>query len=70
MGASGTPNPLGRSASGGPERTEFLERSGREEPPQAAGKKAGCDGFGGDGDAHRFRAFEQGMTRAQAPETG
>jgi hypothetical protein len=39
-----------------------LERSGREEPPWAAGKKAGSDGFGVDGDAHRFRAFEQGMT--------
>jgi len=57
MGASGTPNPLGRSGSGGPERTAFLERSGREEPPKAAGKKAGSDGFGGDGDARRFRAF-------------
>ena len=33
----------------------FLQRSGREEPQQAAGKKARRDGFGRDGDAHRFR---------------
>ena len=70
MGASDAPNPLGRSVSGGPERRAFLERSGREEPPWAAGKKAGSDGFGGDGDAHRFPAFEQGMTPTKRPETG
>ena len=70
MGASGAPNPLGRSVSGGPERTGFLERSGREEPPLAAGKKAGSDGFGSDGDARRFRVFEQGMIWAEATRDG
>lgn len=45
MGAAGPANPQGRSVSGGPERRSFLERSGREEPAQQAGKKLGRDGF-------------------------
>ena len=39
MGAAGPANPQGRSASGGPERTSFLERSGREEARAAGGEK-------------------------------
>ena len=49
MGGDGPVNPKGRSVSGGPERTGFLERSGREEAARStastAGKKLGRDGF-------------------------
>jgi hypothetical protein len=43
MGASGFPNPKGRSLGAGPERTAFLECSDREEPRVARrGKKLGA----------------------------
>jgi hypothetical protein len=45
-GASSPPEPAGPERSAGPEPTAFLQRSGREEPAQRAGKKAGGDGFG------------------------
>jgi hypothetical protein len=45
MGGAGPANPKGRSASEGLERKGFLERSGREEPAQQAGKKPDRDGF-------------------------
>ena len=45
-----------------------MQRSSREEPPQAAGKKAGRDGFGRDGDAHRFRPSSRGMSHGEALE--
>ena len=56
MGAAGPLNPKGRSVSEGPERAGFLERSGREEPAQRAGKKPARDGFGRAGPAHRSHA--------------
>ena len=60
MGAAGPVNPEGRSVSGGPEPTGFLERSGREEPaPELSSKGAG-------GEKTRRRRFHQGT----APPVG
>jgi hypothetical protein len=67
LGASGSREPAGPQWNGGPEQTAFLQRSDREEPPQAAGKKAERDGFGGDGNAHRFRPSSRGMSHGEAP---
>ncbi len=47
MGGAGPFEPAGPERGGGPERASFLERSGREEPAQRAGKKLVRDGFEG-----------------------
>ncbi len=47
MGASGTPEPFRAAATAkDPSGRLFLKRSGARKPPQAAGKKAGGEGFG------------------------
>jgi hypothetical protein len=48
----------------------FLKRSGREEPPQAAGKKAIREGFGRNGTAHRSTSQPQGDGPRRREETG
>ena len=65
MGAAGPVNPKGRSASGGPERTSFLQRSGREEPASAGGEKTWRRRFHQGTAPPIGLSHEQGMTSRQ-----